>query len=600
MRYSEYFLPTLKEVPAEAEVISHQYMLRGGMIRKLASGVYSYLPLGLRSLRKVENIIREEMNRAGALEVFLPSVQPAELWQETGRWEIMGEELLRFKDRHQRDFCYGPTHEEVITDLVRREVRSYRELPLILYQIQNKFRDEIRPRFGLMRGREFGMKDAYSFDLDEEGAQKSYRKMFEAYSRVFTRMGLAFRAVEAETGNIGGSFSHEFMVLAETGEDSIVFCTGCEYAANIEKAAIGRVSGSTRAGEPAGDGKGSGGSTEGESAGGAPGAGLASAPPSALELVETPGMKTVEQVTGFLRVEASRLIKTLICRTDKGDVAVLVRGDREANEFKLRKVLGADTFHLASPEEVLAILGAPAGFVGPVGIRIPVVADQELLGMGDMVVGANRPDHHYLHFFPARDLAESVRFEDVRNAESGDLCPRCGRSMERKRGIEVGHIFMLGTKYSQAMRAVYLDREGKERVIWMGCYGIGVGRTLAAAIEQNHDDNGVRFPFPIAPFEVIITSLNPTDARIREASDDLYRAFQERGVEVLYDDRDERTGRKFKDADLIGIPLRVTVGPKKLEQGMVELKLRTEKESRSVLLGEAVNEAVRIVKAHGP
>jgi len=600
MRYSEYFLPTLKEVPAEAEVISHQYMLRGGMIRKLASGVYSYLPLGLRSLRKVENIIREEMNRAGALEVFLPSVQPAELWQETGRWEIMGEELLRFKDRHQRDFCYGPTHEEVITDLVRREVRSYRELPLILYQIQNKFRDEIRPRFGLMRGREFGMKDAYSFDLDEEGAQKSYRKMFEAYSRVFTRMGLAFRAVEAETGNIGGSFSHEFMVLAETGEDSIVFCTGCEYAANIEKAAIGRVSGSTRAGEPAGDGTGSGGSTEGESAGGAPGAGLTSAPPSALELVETPGMKTVEQVTGFLRVEASRLIKTLICRTDKGDVAVLVRGDREANEFKLRKVLGADTFHLASPEEVLAILGAPAGFVGPVGIRIPVVADQELLGMGDMVVGANRPDHHYLHFFPARDLAESVRFEDVRNAESGDLCPRCGRSMERKRGIEVGHIFMLGTKYSQAMRAVYLDREGKERVIWMGCYGIGVGRTLAAAIEQNHDDNGVRFPFPIAPFEVIITSLNPTDARIREASDDLYRAFQERGVEVLYDDRDERTGRKFKDADLIGIPLRVTVGPKKLEQGMVELKLRTEKESRSVPLGEAVNEAVRIVKAHGP
>ncbi len=434
MRYAELFLPTLKDVPAEAEVISHQYMLRAGMIRKVASGIYSFLPVGLRALRKVENAIREEMNRAGAQEVFLPSVQPAELWQETGRWDLMGDEMLRFKDRHQRDFCYGPTHEEVITDLVRREVRSYRDLPLNLYQIQTKFRDEIRPRFGLMRGREFSMKDAYSFDRDEEGAEKSYWIMFEAYKRIFTRMGLDFRPVEAETGNIGGAFSHEFMVLADSGEDSIVFCTSCDYAANVEKAEIGRA--------PDRD-QGPGGGAKED-----------------LQLVETREKRTVEEVTRFLGVDASRLIKTLVYRTEKGDYAILVRGNREANEYKIKKMLGVDTAALAGPEEVKEILGVPAGYVGPVGMSLPILADEEIRAMGDVVVGANKEDHHYLHFDPARDLKDA-QFADLRVAVEGDACPRCGKRMEERRGIEVGHVFMLGTKYSETLRATYLDPDGK-------------------------------------------------------------------------------------------------------------------------------------------
>ncbi len=572
MRYSQLFLPTLKDVPAEAEVISHQYMLRAGMIRKLASGIYSFLPLGLRALRKVERIIREEMDRAGAQEVFLPSVQPAELWEETGRWALMGDEMLRFKDRHQRDFCYGPTHEEVITDLVRREIRSYRELPLNLYQIQTKFRDEIRPRFGLMRGREFIMKDAYSFDRDEEGAEKSYWVMFEAYKRIFERMDLDFRPVEADTGNIGGSFSHEFMVLADSGEDSIVSCTGCDYAANVEKAEIHPEGGETTA--------------PGDGAGGKP-----------LERVETPGKRTIEEVTGFLGMGPSRLIKTLVYRTNQGDFAVLVRGDREANEQKIRRELNVEGLRLALPEEVEEILGVPAGYVGPVGISLPILADLEVRGMRDAVVGANERDHHLLHFDPARDLRE-VRFADLRNAEEGDPCPRCGRPMEKKRGIEVGHVFMLGTKYSEAMRATYLDRDGKERPIWMGCYGIGVGRTLAAAIEQNHDGDGICFPFPLAPFQVIITALNPQDSRIREAAESLYAALQEAGVEVLFDDRDERPGRKFKDADLIGIPLRVTVGPRQLEKGQVEVSLRKEGETETVPVEEAAGRLSRILEDH--
>jgi len=568
MRYAEFFLPTLKEVPAEAEVVSHQLMLRAGMIRKVASGIYSFLPLGLRAVRKVENIIRQEMDRAGAQEVFLPSIQPAELWKETGRWETHGEELLRIKDRHKRDFCYGPTHEEVITDLVRREVRSYRELPVVLYQIQTKFRDEIRPRFGLMRGREFGMKDAYSFDADDEGARESYRKVFEAYKRIFTRMGLAFRAVEADTGNIGGSFSHEFMVLAESGEDSIVFCTGCQYAANVEKAGIGQAPRVQRPGVK----------TE-------------------LEQVETPGRKTVEEVTRFLGVAPERLIKTLVCRGDGGDVAVLVRGDREVNEFKLRGVLGTAWVHPASPEEVLEITGVPAGFVGPVGLNLPVYADLEVGTMRDAVAGANRIDTHVLHVDPERDLQGAV-YGDLRNAEAGDPCPRCAERMEKKRGIEVGHVFMLGETYSGPMRAVVLDRDGRERVIRMGCYGIGVGRTLAAAIEQNHDTDGIRFPFPIAPFQVIITALNPADEKIRQAGEGLYKALLGKGVETLLDDREERPGKKFKDADLIGIPLRVTIGQKNLKEGNLELKLRTERESRIVPLESALERAMELIREH--
>jgi prolyl-tRNA synthetase len=572
MRYAELFLPTLKDVPSEAEVISHQYMLRAGMIRKVASGIYSFLPVGLRALRKVENAIREEMNRAGAQEVFLPSVQPAELWQETGRWDLMGDEMLRFKDRHQRDFCYGPTHEEVVTDLVRREVRSYRDLPLNLYQIQTKFRDEIRPRFGLMRGREFSMKDAYSFDRDEEGAEKSYWIMFEAYKRIFTRMGLDFRPVEAETGNIGGAFSHEFMVLADSGEDSIVFCTSCDYAANIEKAEI----------LPAPDSdQRPGGETQAD-----------------LQLVETREKRTVEDVTRFLGVDASQLIKTLVYHTEKGDYAILVRGNREANEYKIKKVLGVDTAALAGPEEVKEILGVPAGYVGPVGMSLPILADEEIRAMGNVVVGANKEDHHYLHFEPARDLKDA-RFADLRVAVEGDACPRCGKKMEERRGIEVGHVFMLGTKYSETLRATYLDPEGKERPVWMGCYGIGVGRTLAAAIEQNHDSDGIIFPFPIAPFTVILTALNPQDAKIQTIAEGLYTALQQKGVEVLLDDRDERPGKKFKDADLIGIPLRVTVGPRQLKEGKIEVKLRKEAEAITVPVEGAVDHILGLLEDHG-
>ncbi len=572
MRYTGLFLPTVKDVPAEAEVISHQYMLRAGMIRRLASGIYSFLPTGLRALRKVEAAIREEMNRAGAQEVFLPSVQPAELWQETGRWEMMGEEMLRFKDRHDRDFCYGPTHEEVITDLVRREVRSYRDLPVNLYQIQTKFRDEIRPRFGLMRGREFCMKDAYSFDRDEEGAEKSYWIMFEAYKRVFTRMGLEFRPVEAETGNIGGAFSHEFMVMADSGEDRIVFCTSCDYAANVEKAEVRQA--------PQGDRQ------------------AAEHPQKDLRLVETRGKRTVEDVTGFLGVDAAALIKTLIYRTEKGDYAILVPGNREANEYKIKKVLDVDTAFLAGPEEVKEILGVPAGYVGPVGMTLPILADLEVRAMRDAVVGANKEDHHYLHFEPTRDLKEP-QFADLRMAVEGDGCPRCGRRMEERRGIEVGHVFMLGTKYSEALRATYLDPDGKERPVVMGCYGIGVGRTLAAAIEQNHDADGICFPFPIAPFTVILTALNPHDAKIRTIAEGMYTVLQQKGVDVLFDDRDERPGKKFKDADLIGIPLRVTVGPRQLKEGRVEVKLRRESEGSTVPVEGAVDHILGILGDHG-
>ena len=581
MRYSRMFLPTLREVPAEAEVISHQYMLRAGMIRKLASGVYSYLPLGLRSLRKVENILREEMNRAGAQEVLLPSVQPAELWLETGRWDLMGPELLRFQDRHQRYFCYGPTHEEVVTDLVRRDVRSYRDLPIILYQIQTKFRDEIRPRFGLMRGREFIMKDAYSFDLDPEGAQKSYWAMYEAYQRVFERMELDFRAVEAETGYIGGSFSHEFMVLAESGEDAILFCTACDYAANVEKAEIFReeegVPQASRGGRP-------------ESSTGKP--------CLALEPVLTQGKRTVEEVTRFLGVPPSRLVKTLLYRTDQGDALVLVRGDREANEHKVKKLLGCSTVALSQPEDVEKTFGVPAGYIGPVGMSLAVLADQEIREMKDAVVGANRIDHHLLHFDPQRDL-KAPRYGDLRFAETGDSCPRCRARMEKRRGIEVGHVFMLGTKYSETLRATYLDAEGRERPISMGCYGIGVGRTLAAAIEQRHDGEGIIFPFPLAPFAVIITALNPKEPKIQLVSEALYEQLHQKGIEVLLDDRDERPGKKFKDADLIGIPLRVTVGPRQLQEGNLEVKLRSQTQAQVIPLEQAPDRILAILREHG-
>jgi prolyl-tRNA synthetase len=547
MRYSQYLLPTLKEVPSEAEVPSHQLMLRSGMIRKLSSGVYSYLPLGLRSIRKVETIIREEMDRAGAIEVLLPFVQPAELWQESHRWEDYGSELARFKDRHNRDCCLGPTHEEVITDIARKEIRSYRQMPLNLYQIQTKFRDEIRPRFGVMRAREFIMKDAYSFDIDEKGADESYQKMVEAYTKIFTRCGLKFKMVEAESGLIGGTFSHEFMVLAETGEETIVNCIRCSYAANIEKAEFSR-QGKT---SPSHDKR--------------------SQKP--VQKVQTPEKRTVEEVTQFLHVSPQDLVKTLIFESDRGCVAALVRGDHEISEKKLKTVWGTENIQLASEETVEEITHAPKGFAGPIGLSIPILADMDIQEMANFVTGANERDAHLIHVNMGRDFQDS-QLVDIRKFTPGDHCPLCGEETRMDKGIEVGHTFKLGTKYSKAMGATFLDDQGIEKEIIMGCYGIGLGRTVAAAIEQFHDQNGIIFPMPIAPFQVLILPVNIKMDFLKEMAEKLYQTLSENGIEVLYDDREESPGVKFKDADLIGIPLRITLGDKNLKKGLVEIKKR--------------------------
>jgi prolyl-tRNA synthetase len=547
MRYSQYLLPTVKEVPSEAEVPSHQLMLRAGMIRKLTSGIYSYLPLGLRTIRKVETIIREEMNRAGAIEVLLPIVLPAELWQETHRWDEYGKELLRFKDRHNRDYCMGPTHEEVITDLVRKEVRSYRQMPINLYQIQTKFRDEIRPRFGVMRAREFIMKDGYSFDVDEKGMEESYQKMYDAYSRIFTRCGLRFKVVEAETGQIGGHFSHEFMVLAETGEETIVSCTQCSYAANIEKAGFKRqkVENSSRDAKRF----------------------------KPLQKVLTPGQRTVEEVTGFLKVSPEDLVKTLIFETDKGCVAALVRGDHEISEKKLKETLATENVQLASEEKVEEVTHAPKGFAGPLALSVPILADLDIHPMLNFVTGANEKDYHFVHVNLDRDF-QVGQFVDLRKFVPGDRCPLCGGETKMDKGIEVGHIFKLGTKYSESLGATYLDENGNEKTIIMGTYGIGVGRTVASAIEQFYDKDGIIFPMPIAPFQVLVLPVNVRIDLLREAAEQLYKTLSDAGVEVLYDDREETPGAKFKDADLIGIPLRVTLGEKNLKKGLVEIKRR--------------------------
>lgn len=545
MRYSQMLIPTLKEDPSEAEVLSHRLMLRSGMIRKLAAGIYSYLPLAQRVLRKTEQIIREEMNRAGAQEVTLPFVQPAELWQKSGRWNVYGKELLRLKDRNERDFCLGPTHEEVITELVKNNVASYRQLPLNLYQIHIKFRDEIRPRFGIMRAREFVMKDAYSFDADEKGAEESYQKMHQAYCHIFERCGLTFRAVEADTGPIGGSFSHEFMVLAETGEDAIFSCTRCDYAANREKAEIGNLRHENESPLPLGE----------------------------LERVKTPNKRTVEEVTQFLEVAPEQLIKTLIFQDGEHAIAALIRGDHEINEIKLQNLLGSETLCLADDETIEKVTGASRGFAGPVGLGIKIIADNSLEGIKNVVIGGNEKDVHLVNVNLTRDFQVDT-FEDVRFALEGDPCPRCAQGqLVMHRGIEVGHIFKLGTKYSKTLGARFLDAQRKEKYMVMGCYGIGVGRTVAAAIEQNHDKDGIIFPKSIAPFHVIIISVNPKDSVIREVSERIYASLLDAGVEVLLDDRDERPGIKFKDADLIGIPLRITVG-KKAKDSQIDIKLR--------------------------
>ncbi|MBI5235275.1 MAG: proline--tRNA ligase [Deltaproteobacteria bacterium] len=566
MRFSRMLLPTLKESPADADVVSLKLMMRAGMIRKVAAGIYNLLPMGVRVVGRVETIVREEMNKAGAQEVRMPVVVPSELWKESGRWDAYGKELLRLRDRHDREFCLGPTHEEVITDMVRREVRSYRELPMNLYQIQTKFRDEIRPRFGLMRGREFTMKDAYSFHADDESADKEYRNMFEAYCRIFERCGLEFRPVEADTGNIGGNFSHEFMVLADTGEDAIAACNACSYAANVERAEVRRPPS-----QPA---------TE-----------QAKMP----EKVSTPGKKSVEEVSAFLKVAPKRLIKTLIYETDKGVVVALVAGDDELNEIKFKRAIGAGFVVLASEGIVVETTNAPSGFAGPVGLKTRIVADFNVRWLTDAVTGANEANSHLINVNAGRDF--EAEYFDLKTARDGDACPRCASGvLSIRRGIEVGHIFKLGTKYSKAMNTTFLDEAGKERPMIMGCYGIGIGRTAAAAIEQNHDQYGIIWPAPLSPFDCEVTPVNVRDENTLKAAFGIYDSLKEAGLDALIDDRDERAGVKFKDADLIGIPVRIIVGEKNLKDGLVELKLRKTGEVRLIKVQEVVQEVKALLE----
>ena len=586
MIYSQYHIPTLKETPSEAEVISHKLMLRAGMIRKLSAGIYSILPLGLRVIRKIEKIVREEMDRAGALEVLLPGVQPAELWEESGRWQFYGKELLRLKDRHGRDFCLGPTHEEVITDLVRNDIRSYRDLPKNFYQIQSKFRDEIRPRFGLMRGREFSMKDAYSFDINSDGLDISYNKMYEAYTRIFKRCGLKFCAVEADTGSIGGSSSHEFMVLASSGEDTVLSCDACSYGANVEKATSYRVAEDSSAIEK-----------------------------KQKSEINTPNVTSVADVVAFLKnvdpnITDKNLVKTLIVMANKKPYAILLRGDDELNEIKLLNYLNSqseersskqkdalghvDVIEMATEEEILKITNGAQGFSGPVGLAIDIIADVTVKSMVNFITGANKKDTHYLNV-NLSDFTVFLDFVDLRKVKSSETCPRCRNgALNESRGIEVGHVFKLGQKYSKAMKATFLDNNGKSQIITMGCYGIGIGRTAAAAIEQNHDDAGIIFPLPIAPFEVLMLAVNTNDDALMQLSKELYDKLSALGIEVLLDDRNERTGIKFKDADLIGIPIRVVIGRKKLDEGLVEISLR----NGSVKEDVSVDKVIEAVQAH--
>jgi prolyl-tRNA synthetase len=555
MRQSQLLIPTLREAPADAELISHQLMVRAGYIRKISSGIYAYLPLGLRVLQKIEKIIREEMAAEGAQELLLPVVMPAELWQETKRWDYFGKELLRFKDRNDRDFCIGPTHEEAITDLVRKNVNSYRQLPLNLFQIQTKFRDEIRPRFGLMRGREFIMKDGYSFDVDEAAAQQTYQKMFRAYNKIFTRCGLDFRPVEATTGTIGGSQSHEFQVLANSGEDPVLASDSTDYAANAEKAPLDPTVDISKVEKLKGR----------------------------LEKVSTPGKSSVEEVAGFLHIQPRELVKIIIYETNQGLIGALVRGDHELVEAKLLNVSGVEQLTMASEPTIRQQLKSAVGYTGPVGLTIPLFADFAVAEMKNFVTGSNEKDFH-LKNVNLGDFAVKGFF-DLRRARAGDPCPKGGKYVEH-RGIEVGQVFFLGTKYSQAMGARYKDEAGVERLMVMGCYGIGIGRTAAAAIEQHHDANGIIWPYPLAPFQFHLLSLNPKEEAVKKASEKIYQDLCRRGLEVLWDDREENPGVKFKDSDLLGIPYRLVVGPKGLQENKIEVKDRKSGELQKVDLGK--------------
>ena len=566
MRVSKLYAPTLREVPAEAEVVSHQLMLRAGFMRKAAGGIYTYLPLAWRVLKKIERIVREEMDAKGSQELLMPIVQPAEIWQESGRWDVYGAEMFRLQDRHNRCFCLGPTHEEMVTTLIRGDVRSYRQLPLSVYQIQNKYRDERRPRFGLMRGREFIMKDAYSFDRDEAGLDKSYQDMYDAYTNIFTRCGLNFRPVEADSGAIGGSGSHEFMVIADSGEAEIVFCTSCDYAANVEKAELFPLEAQAEA-------------------------------MLTKEEVVTPDCKTIADVCAYLKLPVDHSVKAVAYNSEKGLILCFVRGDHEVNEIKVINTCGVIDLEMAT-EEQLAAAGTVGGYMGPVGIdnkKVIVVVDATVMKMHNVCCGANKEGYHFINVNPGRDFTPTY-VADIRLIQEGDPCPHCGGEVSKARGIEVGQVFKLFTKYSSALKATYLDENGKEQPMVMGCYGVGVSRTMAAAIEQNYDDNGIIWPIEIAPYHVLVVAVNTKDEASAAKAEEIYMQLKKVGLETVIDDRNERPGVKFKDADLIGYPLRVVVGPKTLTEGKLEVKIRKTGEIRYLPLdGDYVQDIKNII-----
>ncbi|MCR5175287.1 MAG: proline--tRNA ligase [Anaerovibrio sp.] len=567
MRATRLYAPTLRETPAEAEVKSHQLMLRAGMIRKAAGGLYTYMPLAWRTLKKIMNIVREEMDAAGGQEIAMPIVQPSEIWKETGRWSVYGEEMFRVADRHGREFCLGPTHEEMVTTLIRDEVRSYKQLPLMLYQIQNKYRDEIRPRFGLMRGREFIMKDLYSFDKDEAGMNESYKLMYDAYTRIFSRMGLDFRPVEADNGAIGGGHSHEFTVLAEAGESNIAYCTSCDYAASDEKAELKVIK------APEEDMK-------------------------SLEKVPTPGAHTIALVAQCLNLPLEKTIKAVAFQSDRDDlILAFVRGDHDVNDVKVVNLFeDAIELHMASDEAIIAAGGVP-GFMSPIGLKegTRVVVDATVMEMFNACAGANEKDVHYINVNPKRDFKD-VTVADIRMIKEGDACPHCGAPVKMTRGIEAGQVFTLGTKYSQSLHATFLDENGKEKPLVMGCYGIGVSRTMAAAIEQNNDENGIIWPKAIAPFEVVVVPVNAKNEDQLRIAEEIYDELKNKGVDVLLDDRKERAGVKFKDADLIGYPLRITVGPKAVDEDTVELKIRRNGEVCTAAKADVAAKAIEMLE----
>ena len=567
MLASRLYSPTLRELPADAVVVSHQYMLKAGMMRKIGNGIYSFLPLAWRSIQKVEKIIREEINKTGAQEIMMPIVQPAELWQKTGRWDVFGPEMFKLKDRNDREYCLGPTHEELVTSLIQMDTTSYKQLPVSVYQIQNKYRDEKRPRFGLMRSREFIMKDGYTFDADEEGLDKQYKLMYDAYTRIFTRCGLTFRPVIADSGAIGGSGSHEFEVLADSGEADIVYCENCDFAVNIEAVDPLTVKCDIHNDKEK-------------------------------ELVETPGQHTIEMVCDFLHAPVAQSVKAVVYNVDGLVVLAMVRGDHEVNETKIQHIYNAINVDMASDEDLKKV-GLTAGYISPIGLKrtkdFDILVDPTVMEMQDACCGANEKDKHYIHVNPARDFTD-VRVETIRQIQEGDICPHCGGKIVRCRGIEVGQVFKLGTKYSEALHATFLDNQGKSHPFVMGCYGIGVTRTVAASIEQNHDDDGIIWPVAIAPYEVVIVPANNKSEEVMAAARKLYEDMEDGRDEVVLDDRNERAGIKFKDADLIGYPVRVTIGKKWQQSGCVEIKIRRSGEVVEVPLEEAKDKVLEILK----